>query len=275
MAGTINNTINTAINEEETIMTRANRVTVKATETGYVADFFRTHKHVGTMTSTGTEWQADETMNKTAQREDFRKFAVEHAREIGVEYDPTDRRTEENKRNAKYETDEDLALDTIVMMREEIRKRLEKCPYEVVLTGVDVDGILPVYSTSKGTDLTTLGVEGGKYVRTGNWAWARIAIVAVVEYGSHESEIYYTTECELVSGQLKKPHITQTDFNADIKQSLLEAGIIKEEEKEENEEKSSKKTKKEDPQEEIVEVVKESKPKRTRRSKKQQEVSAQ
>lgn len=269
MAGTMNN---------EVTMARANRVAVQAVESGYKADFYRTHKHVGTMTSVNTGWEADSTMNKTAQREDFRRFAIEHASEIGVEYDPADKRDASNIRRPKYESDEDIVADVVTMMHEDIMGYLMKSPYDVVVTNIDVDAIIPMTHTSKGTALDTLGIIDGKYERSGNWAWANIDVTITMNY-LDMGEVYYTTTCELVSGQLKKPHITQTGINADIKQSLLEAGFIKEEEKVEKSTKSSKKAKAEE--EEVIVVVvpddlvaEESKPKKTRKSKKQEQAQA-
>lgn len=276
MAGTkINQEI---MNEEEMKMERANRVAVQAIESGYKADFYRTHKHVGTMTSVNTDWQADSTMNKTAQREDFRRFAIEHSHEIGIICDFTDRRDASNVRRPKYESDEDLVADVVTMMHEDIMKYLVKCPFPLAISNIDVDAITPMTHTSKGTDLAKLGIHNGKYESNSNWAWANIDVTITMEY-LEEGEIYYSTTCQLASGQLKKPHITQTGINADIKQSLLEAGYIKEEEKVEKSTKSSKKAKAEE--EEVIVVVvpddlvaEESKPKKTRKSKKQEQAQA-
>lgn len=209
---------------------RANRVTVNADGEVYKADFYRTHKKLTTILSVETGWKADDTMNKSAQREDFRQYVISHAEVFGIEWKPQDLRTDANKRYAKYETDEMLIEDTISMLRADIESLIAKTPYEISLQGIEVDEIVPVTHSAKGTDLTKLGVIDGKYEKSGNWAWAELAINVTM---MANEEIYYATKCQLVSGQLKKPHITQTAFNDSIKASLIEIGQITEEAKEE------------------------------------------
>lgn len=209
---------------------RANRVTVNAGEDGYKADFYRTHKKLVTIGSVETGWEADDTMNKSAQREDFRQYVISHAEVFGIEWKPQDMRTDANKRYAKYETNDMLIEDTINMLRADIESLVAKTPYEISLQGIEVDEITPVTHSAKGTDLSKLGVIDGKYEKSGNWAWAELAINVTM---MANEEIYYTTKCQLVSGQLKKPHITQTAFNESVKASLIEIGQITEEAKEE------------------------------------------
>lgn len=212
------------------VLTRANRVTINAEEVGYRADFYRTHKKLTTILSAETGWEADDTMNKSAQREDFRQYVVSHAEVFGIEWKPQDMRTDANKRYAKYETDDMLIEDAINMLRADIESLVAKTPYDISLQGIEVDEIVPVTHSAKGTDLAKLGVIDGKYEKSGNWAWAELAINVTM---MADEEIYYTTKCQLVSGQLKKPHITQTAFNDSIKTSLIEIGQITEEVKEE------------------------------------------
>jgi hypothetical protein len=216
---------------ERTELVRANRVAVSVVEGIYKADFYRTHKKLTTILSTETGWEADNEMNKSAQREDFRKYVVDHADSFGIEWNPADMRTDNNKRVAKYENDFVLATDTIEMLKADILTLIEKTPYDIQYKDMDVDAIKPVLTTAKGTDLSKLGVIDGKYEKSGNWAWADIDIVVILTMA--DTEIYYTTTSNLVSGQLKKPHITQTSFNEDIKTSLMDAGIVIEESKEE------------------------------------------
>jgi hypothetical protein len=211
-------------------MTRANRIAVSVVADGYKADFYRTHKKIATILSAESGWEADESMNKSAQREDFRKFAIDHASDVGVEWNPTDLRTEENKRIPKYETDDMLKEDAKNMLYGDIMELVAKCPHGVSYINMEAEWITPVRHTAKGTDLSKLGVIDGKYERSGNWAWADVEMMVTL---TKDAEfIYYTTKVQLVSGQLKKPHITQTSFNEDIKKSLQEAGIWKEETKE-------------------------------------------
>ena len=210
---------------------RANRIAVQSTYTGYKADFYRTHKHLATLLSCETGWEADEQANKSAQREDFRKFAIEHAADIGILWDPDDKRTDSNKRIPKYENDQTLLEDAKALLTGDMETLTNKCPYEVTMMGLTADSIYPVSMSAKGTDLSKLGIIDGKYEKSGNWAWADVEMTLTLTKDGQE--IYYTTTCQLVSGQLKKPHITQTVFNESIKESLKEIGLWKEESKEE------------------------------------------
>lgn len=228
-----------------TNLTRANRIAVQTTDTGYKADYYRTHKHLATLLSEDTTWVADETANKSAQREDFRKWAIEHADVVGIIWNPNDLRTEDNKRIAKYESDEALKEDAKAMMEADLTGLISKCPHGVTFLTLEADFITPMYQTAKGYDLSKMGVADGKYSSTGNWAWADVEMTLTL---TKDGEfIYYTTKVQLVSGQLKKPHITQTSFNEDIKVSLKEIGLLEEETKEAKAEKSAKADKVEEP----------------------------
>ena len=210
---------------------RANRIAVQSTYTGYKADFYRTHKHLATLLSCETGWEADEQANKSAQREDFRKFAIEHSADIGIVWDPADKRTDSNKRIPKYENDQTLLEDAKALLTGDMETLTNKCPYGVTILELTADSISPVEYSAKGTDLSKLGILDGKYEKSGNWAWADVEITLTL---TKEGELlYYTTICQLVSGQLKKPHITQTAFNESIKESLKEVGLWKEESREE------------------------------------------
>lgn len=231
-------------------MVRANRIAVQTTEAGYKADFYRTHKKVATMLSEESGFEADTQLNKSAQREAFRQFAISHAGDIGIEWNPTDLRTEENKRIPKYENDDMLKEDAVAMLTKDIYELVAKCPYGMTYVGMEAEAIVPVTHSAKGTDLTKLGVLEGKYERSGNWAWADVEMLVTLTKDGEE--VYYTTKVQLVSGQLKKPHITQTGFNESIKTSLQEAGLWQEEAKAEDTAKA-----------EPVEVVEEPKEKST------------
>lgn len=250
-------TKNTNIKEtttNTTALVRANRIAVQVTPTGFKADFYRTHKKLATLTSEESGWEADETLNKSALRESFRQFAVSHSADIGILWQPQDLRSVENKRIPKYENDEVLMADAVTMLSGDIYEMVAKCPHGVSYIMLEAEAITPVTHSAKGTDLTKLGVLEGKYERSGNWAWAEVEMLLTLTKDGQE--IYYTTKVQLVSGQLKKPHITQTSFNEAIKASLQEAGLWVEEVKE------STKDSKAEPVE-VVEPVEESKTKKT------------
>lgn len=261
MAGT--NIKETIINETTTNLTRANRIAVQVTPTGFKADFYRTHKKLATLLSDESGWEADESMNKSALREDFRRFAIEHAGDIGILWNPQDLRSAENKRIPKYESDEVLMNDAVTMLSGDVYELVAKCPYGVSYKMLEAETIVATTHSAKGTDLTKLGVIGGKYEKSGNWAWAEVEMLLTL--GKGEQEIYYTTKVQLVSGQLKKPHITQTSFNEAIKTSLQEAGLWVEEAKAEK----SAKAEPAEVVEPVAEVKEESKPKKiSKKSKK-------
>lgn len=225
-------------NTTNTNLSRANRIAVQTTEFGYKADFYRTHKKLATMHSEFSEWVADETMNKTAQREDFRKYAMENAHVVGILWDPADKRTEANKRVPKYENDDILIKDCIDLLWDNLWNLNKECGLGLEFGLLSVDNISPMYTSAKGTDLSTLGISEGKYTSTGNWAWAEIEMTLTLS--KEGQEIYYMTKAQLVSGQLKKPHITKTAFTESLKESLKEAGLWVEPEKEAKAEKSAK-----------------------------------
>lgn len=226
----------TTAGEQTFELQRANRVAVSAdvNNDGFAADFYRTHRKLTSISSFETGWVAKAGMNKSAQREDFRAFITEHAADIGIDWKPEDMRTDNNKRIAKYTTDADLSTDAIALIGDDITAFVVKCPYEISVQDITVDDIVPTTKSAKGTDLSTLGIENGRYAKNGNWAWATVGICVTLK--ANEQEIYVSLNCQLVSGQLKKPsHIgdlgyTQTAWNTLIKQELIQAGILKVEE---------------------------------------------
>lgn len=234
----------TGTNNTNTNLTRANRIAIQTTDTGYKADFYRTHKHLATLLSEDTTWVADETANKSAQREDFRKWAIEHADVVGIAWNPDDLRTADNKRVAKYETDEILKGDAVSMIWGDLWELTSGSNLGVEFKTLTADLITPMTETAKGYDLSKMGVIDGKYEKTGNWAWAEIEMTLTLTKA--DQEIYYTTKIQLVSGQLKKPHITKTSFIEEVKTSLKEIGLWEEEAKEAKAEKSAKADKVED-----------------------------
>lgn len=245
-----------------TSLVRANRIAVQVTTTGFKADFYRTHKKLATLTSEESGFEADPQLNKSALRESFRQFAISHAEDIGILWNPADMRTEENKRIAKYEGDDLLKADAVAMLTSDIYELVAKCPYGVSFISLDAEWITPVTHSAKGTDLTKLGVIDGKYEKSGNWAWADVEMCVTLTKDGQET--YFFTKVQLVSGQLKKPHITQTTFNESIKANLVEMGLWQEEAKAE-------KSAKAEPvvEAEVVEPKEEAKPKKsTKKSKK-------
>lgn len=211
-------------------LTRSNKLTVKVSDGILQGDFFRTHKHLLTVSATEAGWTAPANANKTTERESFRLWLMDHAATYGILYDPTDRRTEANTRKATYKTEADVAEDAVAMVTPDIDTFVSKMPMADRISGhsITVESLTPKTHTSKGTDLSTMGIEDGKYASNGNLAW--FDIEGVVTMDTAKGEIYQTIRMELVSGQLKKFRMTQTQWNTEVLASMLEAGVVTEEE---------------------------------------------
>lgn len=264
---------------------RANRVAVKANGENIVADFYRTHKAVATIHSENTDWQAPESAtNKLAARESFRMWAIEHAEEYGIQYDAVDRRSADNIRVPKYETDEILIKDAMGMIVPEMKTLADKCAnkYPIEWAGVEHDEIVPMTTTASGKDLSKLNIGNGRYGNgEGNWAWAIIKFI--VKFKFKGEECYIPVQMQLVSGQLKKTGMGITDFTAKVKAEIIANNLATEEELDPPKTKESKTTAKADkaedtkteepkaeeiPNQETAKEEQPEKPKRQRKSKK-------
>ena len=212
---------------------RANKLSVRPDGDAFIADFYRTHAKIASISSANTAWAPiDADGNKSAKREDFRQWIAQHANTIGVQYDPEDRRTEINQRLAHYVSDDDVAVDVRNMINPDIDQLIAKMPHADLIAhhAISLDDIRPMTTTGKGTDLSTMGVIDGKYEKTGYWAWADLDVMITLT-AIDGQEIYYPMSMQLVSGQLKKAHITQTAWNTQTHASLMEIGLIKEDTK--------------------------------------------
>lgn len=226
-----------------TNLTRSNKLTVKVADGILQGDFFRTHKHLLTVSAPETGWTAPDNANKTTERESFRLWLMDNAANFGILYDPADRRTELNTRKATYKTERDVTEDAVAMVTPDIATFVAKMPMSdrILCHTITMESLAPKTHTSKGTDLTTMGIENGRYASNGNMAW--FDIEGVVTMDTAKGEIYQPIQMELVSGQLKKFRMTQTQWNSEVLASMLEAGVVAEEElapKKTKEEKSAK-----------------------------------
>ena len=212
-----------------TLLERANKITIASTETGMTATFRRTHRVVASIAQADTGFIANPEQNKTLQRESFRQYMIDNADSYGIKWDPSDNRMDINKRKSVYKTEEDIAEDAIAMITSDITQMISKMPWADMITDtiITCDGVSPKYETSKGIYLDSMGIEDGRYAN-GNYAWMNISIS--IEMQTADEIIYQILQMELVSGQLKKFKMSQTAWNNEIKTSLIEMGIIKEEE---------------------------------------------
>ena len=219
---------------------RANRISVKSDGTGFIASFYRTHKHLADLHSLDTIFTPDEGLNKTAQREAFRLYAIDRASAVNVVWDPKDLRLTSNKRPNKYSSDEDIAVDAVELIRSDVLGFTAgiKSQYTLSVADIAMDDITARIKTPKGIDLADLHIYGGKYL-SGNWAWADISMLVTIKISVEpdvSTEVYLTLDMALVSGQLKKPSNigdmgwNQTAFTKAIEMEMRNAGLIKEEE---------------------------------------------
>ena len=208
-----------------TNLMRANRVAVKSNGENFMATFFRTHKLVADIHSELTEWKApDGVVNKSALRESFRIWAIENAKDYNIDWDPTDKRSPENIRRPKYETDEQLVNDAMAMALPEMRTLVDKCKYGIEWGGMAFeDEIEPMTHTGAGRELSTMGIINGKYEKSGNWAWAVVKMMLTFKYKGNEC--YMIVKMNLVSGQLKKIGIGITDFNNKVRDEIIDAEL--------------------------------------------------
>lgn len=203
---------------------RANRVAVKVNGEGFIADFYRTHKIVGTVDSENTEWEAPaDATNKTASRESFRQYVISNANGYGIEWKPEDMRAPQNVRKAKYDSDQSLIDDALPIVLAEMQALTEKCKYDIEWGGVNHEDIVPLTHTGSGRDLSTMGIEDGKYSKSGNWAWANVNFTSVFKY--NKEECYIPVTMQLVSGQLKKVGMGITEFTSRVKDEIINAGL--------------------------------------------------
>lgn len=224
-------------------MTRANRVVVKGTDiSNYVAEFYRTHKFVMSVSVGDFPDELIDLIpkdgNKSRIREEFRTLAKRNADKFGINYDDTDRRTADNIRRPKYDTDKSLMEDTINMITKDIHGLIDKCKYGITCGVIKVSAIRPKTKTGSGTPLSSMGIEDGKY-KNGNWAWANIDVTVGIVYKEHEMELIIPMQ--LVSGQLKKTKITNTDFCEMVKDEIISCGYATEDELNPKKDRSNKK----------------------------------
>lgn len=226
----------------ETTLMRANRVAVKADGENFVADFYRTHKAIGSIHSELTDWNPpQDATNKSAARESFRQWAIANAADFNIDWKPQDMRAEGNIRRPRYTTDQELIDDATSMVMPEMKALVDKCKYGIEWGGVQHEDIVPLTHTGTGRDLTTMGIINGKYEKSGNWAWAEVVFMTVFKY--KKEECYIKTVMQLVSGQLKKTGIGITEFNNRVKAEIIDAGLATAEELDPPKEQKPKKSK--------------------------------
>lgn len=170
-------------------MTRANRVTVVVENDNMVGTYWRTHKRLTSITSSDTDWTPDEDANATANRESFRKYLIDKANDIGIEYDPHDRRTEDNRFPSKWSDEETIADWAVRLASKGLIEWASKAE-NIAIGEIQFLGLSEV----EGKDL--------QYAN-GNYAWASIELDVEITRG--DSSCNLLIAMDIVSGQMRKP----------------------------------------------------------------------
>lgn len=194
----------------QTVGARANRVVVRNEADGFVAEFFKTHKHIAVVMSEDTEWKRNKEHSQTQAREDFRTWVQAHASEFGVNWMPELQQQAWDRKYWKYETDAQVEEDAIELMGWTIKTICGKCGLKVELGKMALDSIVPM-------DSPLTYVENGKYTKNGNWAVAQVNLEVKAEIEGTEIDIIYPIEMR--SGQLTKIKLTKDEIQAMIADS--------------------------------------------------------
>lgn len=191
-------------------MRRANRVVVKTNEAGvFDAVFYKTHEVVGTLAQ--GDWKpSKDAKTKTAQREEYRMWAISHAEDADVDWKPDYQAQSWDRKYWKYETDEQVAEDASTLMSYTIRKICEGCGLPVKVTSIELDSIVPMESPLS-------YVEHGKYTKSQNWAVATVNLEVQMTVDGADIDIIYPIEMR--SGQLTKIKLTKSEVKAMVEDS--------------------------------------------------------
>lgn len=197
-------------------MMRANRVTVQAIENGYRATFYRTHKTIRQIDSMDTAWQTDADANATTNRESYRAWVCEHSTEWDIEWDSNKATQAWDRKYNRYDTDEQVAEDTITLLTDTIDRLADKCKYDMSIDSIEVTAV-----TSKESTLTY--VEDGRYTKSGAWCMADIEVTITSSILGQQMDMLY--KMEMKSGQICKPKMTIADWNEMVGKEMELNGI--------------------------------------------------
>lgn len=197
--------INNPTESEEVRMERANRCTVQAIEEGYEVRFYRTHKHLGSMTITTCLEEPDgKHAHSNELREASRVKAINECITIGIEWNPEKQEQAWERKHNTYMTDEQVGEDALTLVTPAIERLAEKCKYDMELLGIEVTAVTPNPSNLS-------YVENGRYTKSGAWCTATIEVTVHTHVIGEDMDILY--QMELKSGQICKPKTTIADWN--------------------------------------------------------------
>lgn len=177
---------------------RANRCTVQATEEGYLAKFYRTHKLVGEIPVKLTT-EDGKVAHSNEAREKARQFAIGQCPSYEIEWSPEYQEQAWERKYKKYATDEQAIEDATTLLDMALSGVAGKLGYGYVIPTGD---IYPRQSTLS-------YIEDGKYAKDGCWAYADISMT--VDFHDEKGNVIETCiDMQMVSGQIKKCKMNQT-----------------------------------------------------------------
>lgn len=198
--------------KEVVAMERANRIAVQNTENGYVARFYRTHRYLGEVVISTKDGEHSNTL-----REEARVQAIAQCNTIGIEWNPDKQEQAWERKYNTYTTDEEVAEDTLTLVTPAIERLIEKCKYDMELTGIEVTAVTPNPSNLS-------YVENGRYTKSGAWCTATIEVTVSTHTIGEDMDILY--QVELKSGQICKPKTTIADWNLMVINEMALNGIL-------------------------------------------------
>lgn len=182
---------------------RANRCTVQATENGYVAKFYRTHKYIVSI-EVSTVDEDGKVCHSNEAREKARVFAIGQCPSYEIYWSPEYQEQAWERKYKKYATDEQAFEDAETLMNMALTGVADKMGYEWSITADSI------YAKD-----TNLGyIEDGKYMKDGCWAWADIWMTVTLT--KEDTTIDVPMVMDMVSGQIKKCKLTQALLSAKI-----------------------------------------------------------
>lgn len=183
---------------------RANRVTITATEQGYVARFFRTHRLVGEIPVAIAKSEDGTITHSNEAREIARNWAIGQCPMYEIEWAPEYQAQAWERKYQKYADDYQVGEDASTLMDMALTGVADKLGYD---WEIRFDGCY-----ARETSLSY--IEDGKYTKDGCWAWADIAMTVILTKDGISTEL--PLQMEMVSGQIKKCKLNQTSLKAMI-----------------------------------------------------------
>lgn len=196
---------------------RANRVTMVATETGFTARFFRTHRLLGTIDIPVDADAKGKISHGAEARAKARDIAISRATEIGIDWRPDMQDQAWERKHNIYLTDADVAEDAEILITPALERLASKCKWDMDIEGIDMTAI-----TAKDSSLSY--VEDGRYTKSGAWCVADIELEVHTVVNGSKLDVIYTMEMK--SGQICKPKTTIAQWEQTVTMEAELQGVV-------------------------------------------------